>query len=185
MLGHVSDEGKQKFLVDDTPPESYVNEIMPYNQSMPVEITGEATDSVGVAEVALYYRYSTDNSTWSDWMLYDTDDAAPYNWSFIISLDPGYYKPGYYQFYSVATDLLGNQEALPTNETTPDAECYVAPIPSDLNGDGRVNIFDITLLTQHWGETPESEGWDPSMDLNGDGVINIGDIVVLGQNWTG
>jgi len=184
MLGHVSDEGKQKFLVDDTPPESHVNAISPYEQSMPFTITGEATDSVGVSEVALYYRYSTDNVTWSDWMLYDgAATTEPYNWSFIIDLDPGYYKPGYYQFYSVATDLLGNQEALPTSGTIPDAECYVPPIPSDMNGDGRVNIFDVAMIAQHWGETGEP-GWIPE-DLNGDGVINVGDIVMLGQNWTG
>jgi len=119
-------------------------------------------------------------------MLYDgAATTEPYNWSFIIDLSPGYYQPGYYQFCSVATDLLGNHEALPTSGTTPDAECYVAPIPSDLNGDGRVNIMDMAMIGQHWGETPESEGWDPAMDLNNDGVINVGDMVIIGQNWTG
>lgn len=51
----------------------------------------------------------------------------------------------------------------------------------DLNGDGLVNIFDLSKLLSKYNEpgTP-AEG-----DLNGDGIINITDLSILLSNWDG
>ena len=53
----------------------------------------------------------------------------------------------------------------------------------DVNGDGYVNVQDLVLIGQHWGETG-TPGWIPE-DVKADGVINVQDMVVVGQHWTG
>ena len=53
----------------------------------------------------------------------------------------------------------------------------------DMNMDGLINVLDIIIISQHWGETG-AFGWIRA-DVNHDGAINILDITVVGQHWTG
>ena len=52
---------------------------------------------------------------------------------------------------------------------------YLAALRGDLNGDGVVNILDLTLLSAQLGQSSES-----AADLNGDKVVDIKDLVLLG-----
>ncbi|MEW5995097.1 MAG: hypothetical protein AB1744_11980, partial [Candidatus Zixiibacteriota bacterium] len=65
-------------------PTSSVSAIAPFWQvSIPFTVTAAASDNDGsVASVTLYYRYSTDNSIWDNWVAFGTDTAAPWSWSF-------------------------------------------------------------------------------------------------------
>jgi hypothetical protein len=51
-------------------------------------------------------------------------------------------------------------------------------LPGDVNYDGAVNIFDINLVSFHWGET------GPLGDANGDRAVNIFDINLVSASWT-
>jgi hypothetical protein len=51
----------------------------------------------------------------------------------------------------------------------------------DVNGDHVVNILDLALVGNHWGETGVP-GWIPE-DVNADGVIGILDFATLGLHW--
>ena len=53
----------------------------------------------------------------------------------------------------------------------------------DTNGDGVVNVLDMTLVGQHWDETGLI-GWIQE-DVNEDGMINVLDMILIGQHWTG
>ena len=53
----------------------------------------------------------------------------------------------------------------------------------DLNEDGAVNVLDMVLVGQQWGETG-SPGWIRE-DVNEDGTVNVLDMILIGQNWTG
>jgi hypothetical protein len=59
----------------------------------------------------------------------------------------------------------------------------------DFNGDGVVDINDLALMAQLWGETEDSPTWDPRFNLNTDPnsegrqVININDLANLAQQW--
>ena len=70
----------------------------------------------------------------------------------------------------VASGLVNVEHAL----ANLDGEMYlrVKPVnPADVNGDGVVNILDLTLVAQGFG-TDSLEG-----DVNGDGVVNVFDLV--------
>ena len=51
--------------------------------------------------------------------------------------------------------------------------------PEDVNGDGIVNIQDLTLISPHFGETGQSRA-----DVNGDGVVDIRDLVQVASALT-
>jgi len=179
---------KQQFLLDNEAPTSSINPLScpytPYDPEdwgswAPLTITATANDGgVGVKEIHLWYRYYNNlTKSWSSWYDYGANETGSYTWSFLIELEPGYYRPGDFEFYTIAVDKLGNEEV----KTSADASCYIEPIPADLNADGRVNVGDMVLIGQHWGESP-APSW---LDLNGDNVINVGDLVIIGQHWTG
>jgi outer membrane protein assembly factor BamB len=50
-------------------------------------------------------------------------------------------------------------------------------LPGDANGDGTVNIFDINLVSAHWGQS------GPLGDVNYDGAVDIFDINAISANW--
>ena len=168
-----SDMSDANFIIDSTKPTSYVNAISPYWQtSTPFTITGSASDvNSGVKNVNLYYRFSTDNSTWSSWALYSTDSSSPWSWSF--SAPSG---DDYYEFYSVAVDNANNAEAAPVSK---DSLCGVdtnAP-SSSVNmlspywqtstpftvtasaSDGASGVKDLTLYYRYSSDNSSWGGW--------------------------
>ena len=79
-----------------------------------------------------------------------------------------------YSYTIVALDQAGN--------TSPAASLSAstqASTPGDLNGDGRVNITDLSILLSNYGTT------NAVADINGDGVVNIFDLSILLSRWTG
>ncbi len=51
----------------------------------------------------------------------------------------------------------------------------------DVTGDGMINVLDVILIGQHWGETGP-DCWIPE-DVNCDGMINVLDVILVGQHW--
>src|SRR5436190_409373 len=53
-------------------------------------------------------------------------------------------------------------------------------LSADVNGDGVVNLLDLTVLASNYGKTGMtfSQG-----DLNGDSAVNISDLSVLASDW--
>ena len=74
-------------------------------------------------------------------------------------------------------DLDGN----PVPIVVYNGEVEVDLTPWDVNDDGCVDISDLVLVAQHWGETG-LPGWIPE-DANDDGVIDISDLVIVAQHW--
>ncbi|MEW6069279.1 MAG: integrin alpha [Candidatus Thermoplasmatota archaeon] len=112
--------------VDTTKPSSAVLPISPYWQtSATFTITANASDynatggESGVKNITLYYRYSTDNSSWGSWTYSSTNSTLtftdPYNCtaSFTFNSPDG---DGYYEFYSIAADNATNEELAPTEK---------------------------------------------------------------------
>ncbi|RLF31589.1 MAG: hypothetical protein DRM98_05350, partial [Thermoplasmata archaeon] len=125
--GNLNKTSMRSVTVDTTPPTSNVNTITPYRQtSSPLTITATASDDLsGVKNINLYYRYSSDNNTWNNWINFGTDSVSPWNWSF--NFPDG---AGYYEFYSIARDNATNVESAPSEA---DTKCLYDNPPSISN----------------------------------------------------
>jgi uncharacterized repeat protein (TIGR01451 family) len=177
-VGNVEQIRWNDVFVDCFIPSSIIEPIPYLTYSSLIQIKVNATDiGVGIGKVALYYRYSSNNLTWTDWSLYG-EKTTNFTWIFNAN------QTGYYQFYSVAYDLLGNHEALPNAGTIPKAYCKVYH-PWDVNSDGRVNAEDILFVLAHWMQTSSHPQWDERADVNRDGIVDVDDIIEIIKHWTG
>ena len=52
-------------------------------------------------------------------------------------------------------------------------------LTSDVNRDGQVNVLDLILVSQYFGEDASA---NPQFDVNGDGTINVLDLIVVAQD---
>ena len=99
-----------------------------------------------------------------------------------------------YTYFVRCSDILGNKN---TNDYTIQFSITSAPSPEppaadgdnesppsttligDLNGDNKVNIFDLSILLSNWKKT------NAAYELSQDEIIDISDLSVLLSNWTG
>ncbi len=108
-------------VFDDTPPTSSAS-CQGSSNSSPIDVDFTASDSLtGLDETALWYRY--EGGSWTDSGQTLTGDAG----TFSFALSDG---EGTYEFYTVSTDVAGNDEAPPA-----EADCSVfydctAPVSS-------------------------------------------------------
>ncbi|MCC6683027.1 MAG: hypothetical protein IT445_19170 [Phycisphaeraceae bacterium] len=56
----------------------------------------------------------------------------------------------------------------------------LASLGGDANGDGRINLADLTILGDNWQAT--GAVWSMG-DFSGDGVVNLADLQILGDHW--
>ena len=97
---------------------SQICDIYPYEQTSGFTILGNSEKSDGIESLDLYYRYSSDNETWSPWMLYDTDVDGSDGWSWKFNAPNG---AGHYQFYSLRHVEYENEWLNETAPPGPDA----------------------------------------------------------------
>jgi hypothetical protein len=53
----------------------------------------------------------------------------------------------------------------------------------DLNGDGRVRVDDVLIVTNAFGSEPGHPRWNPNADVNGDGRIRVDDVLLVAMNF--
>ena len=92
-----------------------------------------------------------------------------------------YNRSGVAQEVSLTQDATGvaSGQTGPTHRLADlDGEIYLRagtrPAPTDINGDGVVNILDLILVAQNFGTTKS--------DINGDGTTNILDLILVAQH---
>ncbi|MCG2825232.1 MAG: MG2 domain-containing protein, partial [Thermoplasmatales archaeon] len=126
--------------VDDTAPTSTVDAISPYwYNTQPLTINVTASDNpahnAGIYNVSLYYYYSSNNVSWGSAQQFgSTLTAEPWSWSFNF-LDGN----GYYRFYSIAVDNLGNTETFTGNDTMCGYDA-TPPVITYANADPTTNV---------------------------------------------
>jgi len=49
--------------------------------------------------------------------------------------------------------------------------------PADINQDGSVDVIDLLIIIDQWGQT------DSPADINGDGIVNVSDLLIVIANW--
>jgi hypothetical protein len=90
---------------------------------------------------------------------------------------PNYAQAGTYSNirFQVSDGTLTASEAITITVAQPYADW-------DTNHDNAVNVLDMVLLGQHWGETG-SIAWRQE-DISVDGTVNVLDAILIGQHWT-
>ena len=77
----------------------------------------------------------------------------------------------------LVTNVLFSPDGRTLASATADGTCFLwnitsSQLPEDVNGDGVVNILDLTRVASHFGEQGQNDA-----DINGDGIVNILDLV--------
>lgn len=110
MAGNQNTSNWFTLTLDSIKPTSNISnddEIPTYCNTSPVVIKASASDTMsGVKEVSLYYRLTTA----TQWSLFGSDSAEPYQWSFTIGSDKG----GEYELCTIASDNAGNEQPFPS-----------------------------------------------------------------------
>jgi hypothetical protein len=57
--------------------------------------------------------------------------------------------------------------------------------PADLDQDGDVDIYDLTTVTTHFGQTQSHQDWNVTSDVIQDGEIDIYDVVFITSRFSG
>ncbi len=143
-------------------PNSRAEPIIPYRQGfMNFDVSWTASDDTDLANITLYYRYSHDNFSWGSWRMW----AYDYNISGLSASGTFSFTAwgwdGFYEFYTIANDSSGNEEAAPLMADA-FVEVDMRPLPPSnfglsLTGN---NFEDLTLT------------WDLSPD-DGAGLNNV------------
>ncbi len=128
-----------------------------------VAVIANATSAKGIDRV----EFQIDNGT----PIVDT--TAPYSidWNTTTAAN------GLHTLFATAYDTPGNKKTVSITVTVQNSQPQPA-IPGDLNGDGKVNISDLSILLSAWGTA------DPKADINKSGRVDIADLSILLSNWT-
>lgn len=117
-----------------------------------------------------------------------TDYGTPYSVTYANAATASHYRytphvfDSAYNFWKLFSEYAWSSPASPAIENT----CPPAPPPppprkaGDANSDNTVNIADLSLLGDTWGQNVTA---NTGADFNGDGVVNIADLSILGDNW--
>jgi outer membrane protein assembly factor BamB len=136
------------------------------------EFTGygsEASPAISIQNGKAYIYITTDCAKGA---VYCFDEGGNMKWEFIPD----------HPEYVLAGVALADNKVFFVNDAG-----YLYALGSyvacDVNCDGQVNLLDMVIIGQHFGQTG-NPGWMRT-DVNKDGVINVLDMVLVGQHWTG
>jgi uncharacterized protein YfaS (alpha-2-macroglobulin family) len=148
-----------------------------YNIGDNVKVSGNVTlNGIGLSGALAAIEVQNPNGTTIVVRVLETDTQGKYSLTFQAS--NGSVLGAYVAFASTSRD-----GAVATTETA----FLLKPktISADINGDGRVNIIDLTLAAMAFGSHLGDPRWDPRCDLDGNNLINIIDITLVARAWTG
>lgn len=59
-----------------------------------------------------------------------------------------------------------------------------AVVPSDLDGDGDVDMADVMIAALAFGSTSSNPRWNADADINADGKIDMKDLCLIVKSFT-
>jgi hypothetical protein len=87
--------------------------------------------------------------------------------------------------YVISATLVDNGESLPNqiyNTAALPGSILIRPA-GDVNGDCKVNIFDLSIVGAAFGTSVGQPNWNIQADLDGDGKITIVDLTIVGGTF--
>jgi len=87
---------------------------------------------------------------------------------------------GNYTLWAYAEPVVNETE---TADNTYTDGVVTISTQGDINADGIIDIFDITIVALAFGSKPGDSNWNPVADINNDGIVDIFDIVVVALHF--
>jgi len=87
---------------------------------------------------------------------------------------------GNYTLWAYAEPVVNETE---TSDNTYTDGVVTISTQGDINADGIIDIFDITIVALAFGSEPGDPNWNPIADINSDGIVDIFDIVVVALHF--
>lgn len=128
-----------------------------------VNVTATATDAVGVTKVDFLV----------DGVVKATDTASPYNYSW----DTKTVANGAHTVSARAYDAANNNSTATVNVTVANSTTPPPTKQGDINGDTKIDIFDLGILLQAWNTT------STTANIDGTGKVDIFDLGILLSKW--
>jgi hypothetical protein len=157
-----------------TVPKTVVGQGFNLTLTVVVENQGSTVETVNVT------LYLNDDSLPSQSTLVDSGVTA----TFVFTWGTMGFSKGNYTA-SVAVAAVPRESS--TVDNTLIGSTILVTIPGDVNGDRRVDIFDIVHMAGGYGTTAGHPKFNAASDINGDGDIDIFDIVIAathyGETW--
>jgi thermitase len=97
-----------------------------------------------------------------------------------ITWNTGNYAKGRYAVRAYVLPVPGETE---TYDNSLIGGWVLVTIVGDVNGDFRVNIFDITMIARSYGSHEGAVGYNPDCDINSDQRIDILDIIIAAGHY--
>ena len=91
----------------------------------------------------------------------------------------GGYLPQYQSFK--LDNIYFSTEGPNANPVPPSFGYFI--YPEDVNKDGKIDMMDLAILSQHWLDNCVPGDWCFGSDINTDGIVDCEDITDVGQNW--
>ncbi len=146
-------------------PISSVSLISPYSFSTStLTIIANADDGngSGIGNVNLWSRHSFDNISWGTWESFKVDYASPWSWNFIFS------SGGYFEFFSIATDITGNIEPM---KNIAEALCHYNV--STIIPDEEAPYSSLDGLFPYWQQTNQTIIKATANDMGHSGINTV------------
>jgi len=158
---------------------------------------GQSADMIVISPEATYSELEKALEEWqklpSDWMPLghgtplprDPYEAHLYPYSF--PWDTTTVEDGHYLLMATIVDDMGNEASSMIWITVNNNQSMVAP--GDVNGDRRVDVYDIVLGTISYGCTEQCPKWNPCTGPLADcappwGIIDLYDLVMIGAHYS-
>lgn len=126
--------------------------------------------STPTGEYDIYYTYSTDNgASWPENIQFTTDNNA--------DMWPSACQISDTTIWAVWTSNRGDQ---------PDGNWdiyYRTSLAGDVNEDGVVDVWDISIVTMAYGTFNGAPGYNPDADLNKDGIVDMIDLSIVAIHY--
>jgi len=154
------------------------------------EVAADLAETIGVPYEQSSEMYTT-SGVWDDWMYGNRNIIALtceiFNNSSAWLVEPGpelhtFWIGGILQVFNPVPNNIQSvlSKWLPVF-TYIINKAIGSHIPGDLNGDGVVNILDISIVAQAFGTKPGDLKWNTIADVDNNGVVNIIDIALVAK----
>jgi len=132
-----------------------------------VNISGDVTDNAAVDDV--YLNITDLNGVWNNVSMNPVDTDT-----FYYQSNTAFSSSGNYSYFIWANDTSGNSGFS-------SGFAFSMPPNWDINNDGGCSIFDLVLISNHYGETGAA-GWIRE-DVDNSGEIEVLDLVLASNNY--